>query len=138
MATITAIREAIASQLATIEGVQTHAYLLANPTPPTLMVFPAEVEYDAAMGRGLDRMSFTVQAHVGAQTDRGAQEKLDAMLAPSGATGSVKAAVEASRTLGGVVSDCRVASCTGYRMYQSPSGTAVLGAEWTLEVLAGA
>lgn len=109
--------------------------MLANPTPPTLQVFPAEVEYDASMARGFDRWTLTVQAYVGSQTDKGAQLKLDTLLAPSGAS-SVKARVEADRTLGGVVDDCRVVGCSGYRVYVHPNGTAVLGAEWTVELYA--
>ncbi len=135
MASLANIREGVAANLSTISGVQVSAYMLANPTPPSLQVFPAEVEYDAAMARGLDRWTLTVQAHVGTQTDVGAQKKLDELLAPSGSS-SVKAAAESDRTLGGVVSDCRVVSCSGYRVYVHPSGTAVLGAEWTVEILA--
>ena len=110
--------------------------MIGNPTPPMLQVFPDEIDYDTTMGRGLDTLMFIVQAHVGASSDIGAQKKLDAMLAPSGATVSVKAAVEADRTLGGVVHDCRVVSCTGYRVYITPAGTGVLGAEWSVQVLA--
>jgi hypothetical protein len=68
------------------------------------------------MGRGLDKWTFTVQAFVALASDIGAQVKLDAFLAPSGSQ-SVKAAIEADGTLGGIVADTSVVSCTGYRVY---------------------
>lgn len=134
--TLTQIREGIAANLATLQGCQVSAYMLANPTPPTVHVYPGDIEYDLAMGRGLDKWTLTVQAFVGTVSDQGSQVKLDAFLAPSGAL-SVKSAVESDQTLGGLVSDLQVVSCSGYRVYARESGhPPVLGAEWSVEVLA--
>lgn len=133
--TLTQIREGLAANLAAIDGCQVSAYMLSNPTPPTVHVYPGDIDYDLAMHRGLDKWTLTVQAFVGMVSDQGAQVKLDAFLAPSGAT-SVKAAVESDKTLGGLVSDLQVVSCSGYRVYARESGGPVLGAEWTVEVLA--
>jgi hypothetical protein len=63
--TLTQIREGIAANLAVLDGCQVSAYMLSNPTPPAVHVYPAEVDYDLAMGRGLDQWTFTVQAFVG-------------------------------------------------------------------------
>ena len=81
---------------------------------------------------------YTVQALVGFTTDEGAQKRLDKMLERSGAT-SVKAAIEADRTLGGKVSDLRVIKASGYRTYelhvQGVRTPPVLGCEWTVEII---
>jgi hypothetical protein len=68
--------------------------MLTSVTPPTIEVVPEQIEYDDAMGRGLDVWRFTVRAYVGNAVDKAAQIKLDTMLAPAGAT-SVKDAIEA-------------------------------------------
>lgn len=137
MASITAIREALAVALDGLDGTQVSGYMLANPTPPSIHVVPDEITYDSAMGRGLDTVALKIQAYVGFTSDIGAQKRLDVWLAPSGSE-SVKALVENDRTLGGVVQDARVVDCTGYRLYSSPDGRVVLGAEWTVSVLASA
>jgi len=134
------IRAGIAANLATLSGapanVQISAYMLGNPTPPTLQVMgPDQIDYDLAMQRGLDEWRFIVQGFVGAMTDRGAQVNLDAWLAPTGSL-SVKAAIEADRTLGGSVQDSYVESASGYKIYQLDAGHQVLGAEWTIRLLA--
>lgn len=140
-ATLTQIREALATALDAIPDVQASAYMLGNPTPPSVWVFPDETDYDETMQRGLDCFKFTVQGFAGLVADKAAQITLDKMLAPDGAS-SVKAAVESDRTLGGIVDDLRVVRHTGYQIYQRPnlgSGTSqgqLISAEWTVEVYA--
>jgi hypothetical protein len=135
MASLTAIREALAVNLAVIDGVQVNAYLLSNVTPPVIEVQPGETQYDLAMARGLDRWTLIVRAMVSASTDVGSQRFLDKLLESSGAL-SVKAAIEADRTLGGACSDVSVTSCTGYRSISREGSGPLLGAEWTVEILA--
>ena len=135
MATMEALREALAVNLAGIPGLQQSAYMLGNPTPPCAEVMPATIDYDVTMHRGLDRWNFTVRVYVGATTDIGAQKRLDLMLDSAG-TYSVKAAVESDRKLGGDAADLRVKTCSGYRIYERQGGGALLGAEWNVEVLA--
>lgn len=55
---------------------------------------------------------------------------LDEMLEAAGER-SVKALLEADRTLGGSVEDLMVVANSGYRLYPSPEGPQ-LGAEWTV------
>lgn len=134
--TISGIRAGIAKNLATVVDVQVSAYMLSAPTPPCIHVFPQRVEYDKAMGRGLDTSMFTVQAFVGLVSDLGAQQKLDEYLDPAGAR-SVKAAVETDKTLAGLVSSVRVTDASGYKLYVlEGSQGPVLGCEFTVEVLA--
>lgn len=139
MATLSAIREGLRVRLATIDaspytGFQVSAYGLSNPTPPSLQVFPSEIQYDAAMRRGHDVWTLTIQAFIGLASDQGAQELLDRLLESSGAA-SLKAAVEGDVTLGGAAQFVRITEATGYRQYETAAGP-VLGCEWTAEVRA--
>jgi hypothetical protein len=120
--------------LASVTGWQVSAYALANPTPPGMHIFPGEIQYDAAMRRGHDDITFTVQAFVAYAADIGAQKNLDVLLAPSGEK-SVKAALEADLTLGGLVDDLTVTESTGYRLADRSSGP-LLTVGWTVEVMA--
>src|SRR5437899_143814 len=133
MADLTAIRQGLAANLAALTGIQVSPFMLANPTPPAVTLYPADVTYDLAMRRGLDRWAFTVQAFVGLTTDIGAQTTLDQFIASSGAQ-SVKTRIEADQTLGGLVSDVNVVTCTGYRLYLREGAPTVLGAEWRVEI----
>lgn len=140
-ATLTQIREGIATNLSAIPDVQVSAYMLASPTPPAIHVFPGTaaageaITYDLAFHRGLDEYHLTIQAFVGAVGDIGAQKLLDGFIAPTG-TVSVKAAAESDRTLAGLVGSVHVTSCTGYRTYIAEGRPPVLGCEWAVEVLA--
>jgi hypothetical protein len=134
VATITQIREGLATNLATISGFQVSAYVLANPTPPAIQIMPGDITYDLALRRGLDEITMTVQAFVAFTADIGSQAKLDELLEPTGAD-SLKTAVEADRTLGGLVGDVHVLDASGYRVAQGTNGP-VLMCEWTVQVLA--
>lgn len=133
--TLRELREELAENLSTIDGVQVSAWLLANPTPPAIEVAVDEVNYDHSMGRGSDEWFFVVRAYVGAATDRAAQIKLDTLLAPSG-SGSVKTALEATPTLDGKCEDLHVVSASGYRIFQRAGGPELLGCEWRVRVIA--
>lgn len=136
MTTIANLRSGLNTRLATIADVQTSAYMLAQPTPPYVEVSSVdEVEYDRTMQRGFDEYRFIIRAYAGLTTDIGSQKTLDLFLASSG-SGSVKAAVEGDRTLGGVCSDLQVESCSGYRVFVSEGRGPFLGAEWTVRILA--
>lgn len=130
-------RQAIANALiAGVADVQWSAYALSNPTAPYGHVLPSDLIYDQAMGRGMDEWTYTLVALVAdAPGDIGMQMLLDQLLEPSGAR-SVKAALEASVTLGGLVDSIHVPECSGYRIYQTEGRAPQLGAEWTIKVLA--
>ena len=134
---IRSIRRALAANLESIPGCQVSAYVLANPTLPTLWVRPATdeaIEYHRAMGNGVENVHMTVQAYFGTSGDIAAQERLDDLLASTG-TKSVKAAIESDRTLGGAADDLVVQSCSGYQEYARPDGTTAFGAQWNVLVL---
>lgn len=129
------IRVALAASLETIPRLNQSAYLLSQPTLPQAEIQPDAVTYDLAFDRGLDRYTLIIRVQVGQAQNIGAQKTLDRMLAPSGEY-SIKAAVEADGTLGGVCDDLRVVDCTGYRVYLREGGPPALGAEWRVEVFA--
>jgi hypothetical protein len=76
------------------------------PTP-CAVVGNLTITFDEAQNRGLDMGEVDVLVIVSRMNDRGAQDKLDAFLAGSGA-GSVKAALETDRTLSGALATLRV------------------------------
>lgn len=134
-ASLTEIREGLAEALSAVAGMQVSAWMLSNPTPPAAHVYPDETEYHRAMQNGAEGWTLIVEAFVASNSEIGAQQRLDKMLASSGAE-SVKEALEADGTLGGIVSDVTVTRTTGYRQYQLPAGQGpALGAQWTVEVL---
>lgn len=135
MASLTDLREALASNLSAITGLNESAYFRSNPTPPACEVTPGEITYDEAMQRGLDEWEFMVRVFVGVPNDIAAQKRLDSMMASSG-TASIKAALESDPTLGGHAQDLHVTRCSGYRVYGPETGPVALGAEWTVRVFA--
>lgn len=132
-ATSAQIREGIAQALRVIPGLQATPYMLANSTPPTAHVMRGEIQYDQAMAGGLHRWVMRVQAFVALTSDMGAQMLLERFLSADGDY-SVKAAIEADPTLGGVIQDLHVLSANGEQFYVRDSASQVLGSEWQVEV----
>lgn len=134
-ATASQVREGIADAIrAAVPGIQASPYTLANPTPPAAHVMRGEIVYDQAMQGGLHDMTMRVQAFVALTTDIGAQMLLDQFLSPDG-DNSIKAAIEADTSLGGIVQDLHVTSASGEQTYIRDQGGPVLGSEWTVRVL---
>jgi hypothetical protein len=144
MAGLTEIREALAGRLRDslpIDVVQVSAYLLANPSPPTVQIFPGEVDWHQAMQDGMEMRALVVQALVGQPTEEGAQRRLDAFLESDGDL-SIKAAIERiddgdqTVTLGGLIDDLIVVKTKGYQVYRQtdPPKPPQLGAEWLVHV----
>ena len=111
MTSLTDLRAGLATRLATISGLRSSATIPDNPAPPVAVVMPGTITYDTAFGRGSDEYEFTIMLIVGRVADRASQTNLDAYCASSGPA-SVKAAVEADRSLGGKALDCRVTQMT--------------------------
>jgi hypothetical protein len=135
---LSAVRGALADALENVandQGVQVSAYALAQPTPPGLQIIPPGVQYDQAMHRGLDTWIFIVQGFVALTTDVGSQVTLDQMCAPSG-PGSVKAALEADKTLGGVVQDLHVLEQSPGRVADYAGVSPMLLVEWRVQIYA--
>lgn len=131
MGSLADIREGLATNLSVIPGWQVSAYQLSNPLLPSLQVMGLdEIQYDRAMGRGLDDWMVSLMAFAGITTDIGSQKLLDSLIE----TSAVKDAVESDKTLGGVAADVRVTECAGYRAYVLGTNQ-VIGCEWKVRVL---
>ncbi len=130
------IRTAIGNALAPFKasGYQVSEYLLGNPTSPGFEVDidPEGINFDQAMGRGLDEWFFLVRGFVAQTTDVGSQQTRDKMIM------QVKAALEVDRTLGGVAHAIRVVKFTPRTFGTTTAAGAATytGGEWRVKVMA--
>jgi len=132
MASVSDLRTGIADAMGAISGLRTSSTVPDNPRPPIGIVMPERIAYDLNARRGADTYFFTVLLIVSRADDRAAQNNLDAYLVGDG---SVKAAIEADRTLGGVANTCRVTEMSSYSSL--PIGDVLyLAAQFTVEVVA--
>jgi len=107
------LRQGIATNLSAISGLRTSWFVPDNPSPPIAIVVPDRVDYDVSMARGSDTFGFQVLLIGGRINERTAQSSLDVYLESTGAY-SIKAAIEADKTLGGAAHSCRVTDWSGY------------------------
>lgn len=133
MASITDIRTALATNLATISGLRTAAEMPDNPNPPVGIVSLDTVEYDQAYAKGLVTYNFTVTVIVGRSAERTAQRLLDSYI--STGEKSVKNALESDKSLGGKAYDCRVTSLNSVGSIQL-NDTTYLAADFSVAVIA--
>ncbi len=89
--------------------------------------------YDQAMAGGTHTWTMRVQVGVGGMYDQAASERLDEYLSADGAR-SVKQAIEADTTLGGIVQTLHVTSANGEIAFRREQGADVLGSEWQVQV----
>lgn len=109
-ATLVGIMEGIQARLQTIVGLQVSATSPGQITPPAAVVgVPPIPDYRLTMRRGFFRIEPTITILVSSAATDAGQRALAAYADVSG-TNSIPAAIEADRTLGGVVSECLVDS----------------------------
>ena len=130
---ISQIRTALATNLATISGLRTAAEIPDLPNPPIAVVSLDSVNYDQAFANGMTSYTFTITVIVGRSAEREAQRKLDAYISPG--ANSVKNAVESDKTLGGYAYDCRVVSMNSVGSL-TISDTTYLAADFSVTVIA--
>jgi hypothetical protein len=130
---ISQIRTALATNLATITGLRTAAEIPDLPNPPIAVVSLDSVNYDQAFAKGMTSYTFTITVIVGRSAEREAQRKLDGYISPG--ANSVKNAVESDKTLGGYAYDCRVVSMNSVGSV-TISDTTYLAADFTVTVIA--
>lgn len=113
MATIAQIMAGIETRLDTIDGLRVNDVDPTQINPPAAWVGVPDIpDYRATFGAGNAgrfHIAPTVTVAVSAALDRVGQVKLAGYANPSGAT-SIAAAIEADRTLGGIVEECFVLS----------------------------
>lgn len=126
---------AIEARLQTIPGLRTSEYVPGQVNPPQAIVgVPPINNYHTAMrGRQLD-FEPTVTVLVSSTVDRIGQLKLADYANPDGPE-SIPAAIEADRTLSGLVGDCRVVSFAPLGS-EDVGAIGYFGGVFTLRVLA--
>ena len=112
MASLSAIRVGLTTNLAKIPNLRTSPNIPDAPNPPMAVVALNSISYDLAMARGAQKFEFTITVIVGRQSERSAQTTLDEYVASTG-TRSIKLAVESDKTLSGSAFDVRVTDMTG-------------------------
>jgi hypothetical protein len=130
---ISQIRTALATNLATIAGLRTAAEIPDLPNPPIAIVNLDSVTYDQAYAKGMTTYTFSITVIVGRSAEREAQRKLDGYISPG--ANSVKNAIESNKTLGGYAYDCRVVSMNSVGSL-TISDTTYLAADFTVTVIA--
>lgn len=103
------VRDGLKTRLATISGLRVWDVIPDQVTPPGAVIGQLDFTFDIDNARGLDQANVDIYVIVQRFDARSGQDKLDAYLAGSG-SGSIKAALESDRTLGGKVQTLRVMS----------------------------
>ncbi|CAB5218608.1 hypothetical protein UFOVP219_39 [uncultured Caudovirales phage] len=134
MATISALRSALTSNLQTISGLRVATTLPDVVNPPMAMIGLEKVVYNRQNNKSMAEYTFKVSVIVGRVSERTAQNLLDVLVAPSGA-GSIKTAIESDRTLGGNAFDVFIPELSAYGAV-SINGIDYLSAEFSVQVFA--
>lgn len=101
------VRDGLKTRLATITGLRVWDVIPDQVTPPGAVVGQLDFTFDIDNARGVDLANVDIYVIVQRMDARSGQNKLDGYLAGSGSS-SIKAAIEADRTLGGTVNTLRV------------------------------
>jgi hypothetical protein len=101
-ATVLQVATGLAARLGTISGLRTFTYQPEQINPPFAYPVLNSVRYHSAFQGGDVVMDWMIFVVVGRYVDRTAHATLDAYLSYDGAS-SIRAALEADKTLGGVV-----------------------------------
>lgn len=125
------VLDALAAAVDNITGLRTYAYPADQVSPPAAVIGLPEVPYDATFG-GADEWEVPIFVVVGKVSDRASRTALCSYVTPTGAT-SIKAAVEADKTLGGACDSVAVTRAEFTTI--SVAGTEFLGAELTCSVV---
>ena len=109
------VRTNLKTALTAISGLRVFDYVPDSTNIPTNNAFAIvgqlSMNYDYTLNRGFDSATCQIIVVVGRMSEKDGQSRLDGLLASSGST-SIKAAVEADKTLGGAVQTLRVVSAS--------------------------
>lgn len=103
------VRDGLKKNLQEIDGLRVYDLVPDNPQPPSAIIGQLDLVFDLNNARGLDQANIDVLVIVQRFSERTGQDKLDKYLSGSGDY-SIKAAIEADRTLDGAVDTLRVTS----------------------------
>jgi len=133
MASISELRQGLATNLQTISGLRVVDTLPDLVNPPMAMIGLTKVNYNQQNQRSMAEYTFQVTVVVGRVSERTAQATLDVLVAPG--SGSVKYAIESDRTLGGKAYEVFVPELSAYGAV-SINGIDYLSAEFSVQVYA--
>lgn len=111
------IKKGLADRLATVPGLRVAAQIPEQINPPTAVISRATVNYHRDMAGGTTEWSMQVQLVAGRMADKQAQRTIDGWLSWDG-TKSVRRAIEADGSLGGVAIDTAVTSADALTTFQ--------------------
>lgn len=132
--TLSAVRAGLAANIDALGTLNTYGgYTPDQVAPPAAVVAIAAVQYGDAMGHGLTAYQAAVTIYVTDSDPQSAQSTMDTLLEPTGA-GSLVAAIEADKTLGGAASSLHVRSAGDYGRIEFDNGTSAITATLTVEV----
>lgn len=136
---LTAVRDGLVDAVSGIAGLTVSASIPKSVFEPHFYVGPISVDFDRAMGRGMDELTVDCRLLVSLADDITGATTLDAFMAGSGSQ-SIKAALEAARgapgspALAGACDDFHVMRIEGYGIYQH-GATDYLGARFIVRVI---
>lgn len=133
MASISELRQGLATNLQTISGLRVVDTLPDLVNPPMAMIGLRKVAYNQQNQRSMAEYTFQVTIVVGRVSERTAQALLDVLVAPG--SGSVKYAIESDRSLGGKAYETFVPELSAYGAV-SINGIDYLSAEFSVQVFA--
>lgn len=113
--TASQIHDALAAAVATIPGLRVADHLPEQIAPPMAVAQLETVAYHRTMQGGTSEWTFLVSLIAGRMGDRSAQRQLDGWLSWDGSQ-SLRAALEADVTLGGVVQSLVVSEMASIRL----------------------
>jgi hypothetical protein len=126
------VRNGLKTNLTTITGLRCFDIIPDSVPLPAAVVGQLDLTFDTSMARGLDTAEIEILLIVGRMSERAGQNKLDGYLAGSGSS-SIKAAIEADKTLGGACSTLRVTTATAGTI--TNAGADMLAYRYQVEVI---
>lgn len=105
--TINAVRQALSDAVDSITGIRSTPYIPDQINTPQAVISLRGIDYDLTFGRGADTWNYVVQVFAARTAEKQAQQLLDTLSEPSGAT-SLKTVVEADSGLAALVEYARV------------------------------
>jgi hypothetical protein len=132
--TLGEIRDALAVAVKTINGMRAAEHMPEQINPPMVVIQLDRLDFHGAMQGGLRTFQFLLIAIVGRMGERASQDLLDRVTDFDGPD-SIRQAVEADPTLGGVVWACKVTGARSIRPINI-GDAAYLGVEFEVEVQA--
>jgi len=111
------LKQGLADRLATVPRLRVSPQIPEQVNPPMAVVSRAQVNYHRDMSGGTTEWTMQVQLIAGRMADRQSQRTIDAWLSWDGAS-SVRKAIEADGTLGGVALDTVVTDADALTTFQ--------------------